>query len=380
MRTAAGEEEGFGRVRPREKGREGYRIDLHPLNAPRFLYTVSGQTFATADQARFVLDGIRYEINVLKKAPEDAVARFLSAKAKPNLVPARYQEWIAGLEKTVGTPHGIAERTLAEYRRYGAAVASRFAAVGVREVTEGMLESWSVALAERETKISPKTRRNIVSAFRTFLGWCKRHGHAASVPDLPRIRQTGKRFKAPKLSAEEQNEVLLEIDESALGIFLAMALLGLRAGEARAVQVEDVDLSRELMVVCRAVKGLGREAALGPTKTGEERELPLPSPLSKWLRERMPSEGFVFLNPKTQAPWTHWSVRQTWIEAAKAAGIPEKRIHLQGNTRHSCATAALQRGSDPRLVQALLGHASFNTTKRHYVEIGAEPLRGVVER
>jgi site-specific recombinase XerD len=66
------------------------------------------------------------------------------------------------------------------------------------------------------------------------------------------------------------------------------------------------------------------------------------------------------------------------MRAAESAGFPKKRIHLAGNMRHSRATAELQRGSDPRLVQALLGHASFSTTKRHYAETGAAALRRVV--
>jgi site-specific recombinase XerD len=66
------------------------------------------------------------------------------------------------------------------------------------------------------------------------------------------------------------------------------------------------------------------------------------------------------------------------VPVQNAAGIPKKRIHPAGNTRHSRATAELQRGSDPRLVRALLGHASFSTTKKHYAEIGAAALRRVV--
>ena len=49
--------------------------------------------------------------------------------------------------------------------------------------------------------------------------------------------------------------------------------------------------------------------------------------------------------------------------AAKEAGFPVIRLH---DARHSCATLALDAGVHPKVVQQLLGHASWSTTMDLY--------------
>jgi integrase len=48
---------------------------------------------------------------------------------------------------------------------------------------------------------------------------------------------------------------------------------------------------------------------------------------------------------------------------ARAAGVPVIRLH---DARHSCATLALAAGIHPKVVQQLLGHASWSTTMDLY--------------
>ena len=45
------------------------------------------------------------------------------------------------------------------------------------------------------------------------------------------------------------------------------------------------------------------------------------------------------------------------------AGVPHIRLH---DARHSCATLALAAGIHPKVVQQLLGHASWSTTMDLY--------------
>jgi integrase len=48
---------------------------------------------------------------------------------------------------------------------------------------------------------------------------------------------------------------------------------------------------------------------------------------------------------------------------ARQAGVPVIRLH---DARHSCATLALSAGVHPKVVQQLLGHASWSTTMDLY--------------
>lgn len=102
----------FDCVRPRERG-EGYRIDARPFG---FIYTVSGVALDTPQIAHAFLDVIRADI-AAGKAPEDAVGRFLSPTARPNLVTRRYADFLRFKEQECANGD-LAARTLREYRRY----------------------------------------------------------------------------------------------------------------------------------------------------------------------------------------------------------------------------------------------------------------------
>jgi hypothetical protein len=58
-----------------------------------------------------------------------------------------------------------------------------FDPLGVQEITYGVLEDFSLALADRG--LSPKSRRNALGAFRSFLGWLRKRGELLALPDFP---------------------------------------------------------------------------------------------------------------------------------------------------------------------------------------------------
>lgn len=94
-----------------------------------------------------------------------------------------------------------------------------------------MLEDWSLWLADR--KQSPKSRRNFLGYMRSFVRWLELRGEIPKAPRVPPVRVD--EHEPRILSITDQDAVVARIPDADRGIFLALAHLGLRPGEARAL-------------------------------------------------------------------------------------------------------------------------------------------------
>ena len=141
---------------------------------------------------------------------------------------------------------------------------------------------------------------------------------------------------------------------------------GLRISEAVAVKIGDIDSQRMLI---RVVQGKGRKdryAMLSPR---------LLAVLRTYFRAHFhphsrPANPQDYLFPSWRAGhhMTAASLSLACRSAAQSSGIP-KRITAH-TLRHSFATHLLERGTDSRVIQALLGHSRIETTAR-YMRVGA---------
>ena len=157
------------------------------------------------------------------------------------------------------------------------------------------------------------------------------------------------------LSLEEVGALIKAIrDRRYQAIAMVMYGAGLRVAEALALEVRDIDGAR---CVIRVRHGKGDKA----------REAKLSLALYQWLREywgrARPPMPYLFASPRTGKRPKADTVREALAAAAKDAWI-KKRVtpHV---LRHSFATHLLEHGTDVRVVAALLGHASINTTTRY---------------
>ena len=93
--------------------------------------------------------------------------------------------------------------------------------------------------------------------------------------------------------------------------------------------------------------------------------------LRQWWKARpsrhdagMPlQERWLFPGNRRGKPMTARQLNRLFHEAAEAAGI-KKGVTLHA-LRHSFATHLLERGTDIRIIQALLGHDKLDTTARY---------------
>jgi integrase len=151
---------------------------------------------------------------------------------------------------------------------------------------------------------------------------------------------------------------------------------GMRWGEATALQVRDINLTRKAVGVHRSWKraapGTGGPAYfLGPPKTKKARRvIALTDTQMEMLRRRMTGkrpEDLLFETPRGRS-WRHdnfW--RRRWIpavEAAIAKGLPKRpRIH---DLRHTHVAWLIAERIPLPAIQARLGHESITTTVDRY--------------
>src|SRR5262245_17376120 len=266
----------------------------------------------------------------------------------------------------------------------------------VRPLSQRMMED----MAAR--KLNPHIQRSHISSCKRFAAWLKRSPDTATPDEVRRFQlhliesgasicnrnpiMTGVRFLfrvtlrrhdlaaevwhlkepqklPPVLSPEEVKRVLTMATSLKTRAMLTLAYgCGLRAGEVVRLRAGDID--SEQMII-RIVKSKGRK----------DRHVMLPAEvldlLRQWWKARptkhdagvTPEQRWLFPGRADHWPLTTRQFGRLFKEAAKAAGL-RKTISLH-TLRHSFATHLLERGTDIRLIQALLGHDKLETTARY---------------
>ncbi len=137
---------------------------------------------------------------------------------------------------------------------------------------------------------------------------------------------------------------------------------GLRAGEVVRLKVKHIDSAQKIIRVEQSKSRKDRNVMLSP----DTLEL-----LRQWWKTRRRGfdsttpveERWLFPGQRPGKPMTTRQLNRLFHEAADAAGI-RKSVTLHA-LRHSFATHLLERGTDIRVIQALLGHDKLDTTARY---------------
>lgn len=227
--------------------------------------------------------------------------------------------------------------------------------------------------------LSVRTQIGKLGAVRQFVRFLVREDYLLSdvsvgfeMPKTPEIlprtilseAETLRLLEAPSLS------VPLGIrDRAILEVLYATAI---RNSELCDLKLDSLDNARHLVRVDLGKGGKDRVVPLG-----EEAELWI----DEYLREVRPqlerkSSPWLFLTWRGQK-FGRTSLAGVVLRWAKRAGLAKHATpHV---LRHSCATHMLRRGASLRHLQALLGHATPNTTQR-YTRVEISDLRKVLRR
>lgn len=227
----------------------------------------------------------------------------------------------------------------------------------------GSLEAraYVLHLIEKKT-LSHSSIVQAVCALRFFYGKVLRRSF--SLDDLP-YQKRKKRLPNP-LSEKEVADLLEAVPNLKYRIIL-MTLYsgGLRLQEAIELRTADIDSA-------------GMKIRIRNGKGGKERYVMLASSLLAALRDyyrRYRPQEWLFYGRTRTEPIHPRSIQKEITKAAVSAGI-RKRVTAHV-LRHSFATHLLQRGTNLRYIQELLGHSSLKTTMI-YIHVSRRSLTEVV--
>lgn len=241
-----------------------------------------------------------------------------------------------------------AKKTQAEYlrcaRRFAAFHMRSPATMGEREIRDFLLD-----LAFR--KAGPETLKMHVASLKFLYATTLRRPEEVVSLVWPKVP-----YRLPDILSGSEVEALLGAVEPLAHRAVVMTAYGsgLRISEACSLRTADLDNKRMLIHV--------RDG-----KRARDRYVMLPQRLLAFLREYWrqvrPGGDYLFPGSKPSRPIAPSAVRKALEKGIKKVGIT-KRITMHG-LRHSFATHLLEAGTDIRVIQALLGHASIRSTVRY---------------
>jgi len=213
-------------------------------------------------------------------------------------------------------------------------------------------------IANRHRKgISSKSLQRELSAIRSFFNFLLKKHLLLNNP-ASHIRAPKQQRKLPKvLDVDQMSGMLDTTPDSALEIRdLAMFELfyssGLRLSELAALNIEDLNLSEQLLQVLHG-------------KGNKQRNLPIGSKavlaINKWLNYRPESTDLALFTSNKGHRLGQRSIQLRLDKWCKKIGLPE-HVHPH-MLRHSFASHLLESSQDIRAIQELLGHSNLSTTQ-----------------
>ena len=211
---------------------------------------------------------------------------------------------------------------------------------------------------------------------------------------MPKVRKRTKKDDKKVIPHDVCVKVLQAAQDDPMMRVTVTTLLfsGLRIGELLALRWGDIDFENKIITVDEAVvrrpiyNEQGDKIALkseiaDPKTDSSYRAVRMPlqvaEALQNWkkhLREecyggwRVKENSFVFANKRTKKPHTYTGFRSIYYHFLERNGLRQYGLNLH-SYRHTYATMLMEAGTNPKVVQNQLGHASINTTLGIYTHM-----------
>jgi integron integrase len=316
---------------------------------------------------------------------ESLIARFVEALETRHYSPRTIQAYTAWLKRFAACHRGQSPRSL-----------------GAKAINEFLT---MLAVSE---KVSASTQNQALAALLFFF----RHVLNSPIDDLGEVVRAKKPVRLPVVLSREEIRALFATmrDEKLLAAQL-MYGTGMRLSECLCLRVQDIDFSRNEIVI-RGGKGAKDRITMFPGTLRSQLQSHLQT--IKRIHEKDLSEGWgrvqlpdnleqKYPNAPAEWPW-QWVFPQErrWVDTATGKqgrhhmdeSLLQRAIHeavgKAGLTkraschtlRHSFATHLIEDGYDIRTVQELLGHSDVKTTMiyTHVLNRGPSGVRSPIDR
>lgn len=233
-------------------------------------------------------------------------------------------------------------------------------------ITSPLIESAMV-----EWDCSPSTKVDSLALISRLLDAARRARIIDYNPAREIKRPTQDVSTSPTSRALTMPQVMKMLDLIPAGVYrryaAALVFTGMRAGEATAIRVRDVDLTQGVLRVSRSFSpGLNGELIEQSPKSHKERQVPIVQAFLPHVREAMKNkepDDLLFAGPNGgRLVAANFRRAVDWTMIRTAVKRPDLRVH---DLRHTFATILFDAGASAPDVQAVLGHSSLQVTERY---------------
>lgn len=224
---------------------------------------------------------------------------------------------------------------------------------------------------------SKSMQAKVYTVLRAALNQAKKQDLIATSP-LEKV--TPPRHKRPAITAlslKQVDALLTKAKGHRLeALFVLAVMCGLRQGELFAMRWSDIDFDSRVLSVRSSLQEIdGELTVVEPKSKRSRRRIELSNRAIAALRERKriaepgdaTREGFVFTSARGELLRKSNFLRREFYPLLDEAKLPRTvRFH---DLRHSCASMMLLQGTNPKVVQELLGHASIALTLDTYSHV-----------
>jgi len=337
-------------------------------------------TFSTERTARVWLDGEKELIDAGTWTPP--AERELAAQTAEVVEPVDVLTVGEYAWQWLKQSHRIRETTRALYERtIRLRIVPGLGKVPLAELNRAQVVKWWGSLDHTKERTADTT----YSLLRTILYGAVDDGLIASNP-AQRIRGAGKpsrrRTVDPLTPTQVQAVADAMPDRWRLGVLLG-AWCGLRSGEIRELRRGDIDLTRGVVKVRRAVARAGGETIIGVPKTEAGiRDVNIPASILPDVRQHLldfaqiGDNGLLFYDPATGLTVHDGTWRRAWLKACEQVGISDQHFH---DLRKTGLTYLALSGATVRELQVIAGHTTATMAMR-YQEVAQDHLADVFGR